>query len=102
MTDDLLIRGIPVQKSICEMLREELHTLIDLLKSKQPDDISTILRALHRLKGSTGFIGLTEVETKVKELEHDIRESNDLNMPTLNTLLADLELLSGEISSALS
>jgi chemotaxis protein histidine kinase CheA len=87
------------------MLLNEIQNLINLLsndKDSSPEQLSSILRALHRLKGSTGFIGLTEIEEQIRKLEHDIKSTTSLAVEGIDSFTKELKEYHAELSNALS
>lgn len=105
MNADITFKGVTIQRNIASMLLNEVQNLINLLsndKESSPELLSSILRALHRLKGSTGFIGLTEIEEQIRKLEHDIKSSASLVVEGIDSFTTELKEYHTELSNVLS
>ena len=104
MSDKLSIQGIFLDKAIAPMLAKELDLLIGLLEgtySKEDEPVNKILVALHRLKGSTGFIGLTNIESLARGIEVEIQKTSSYKVEGLEGFLLELKNLLKEINNAL-
>lgn len=105
MSTEVIFKGVKIQTNIASMLLNEVNNLVNLLSNSQessPEQVSSILRALHRLKGSTGFIGLTEIEEQIRKLEHDIKSSVSLDVEGIDSFTKELKEYHAELSNVLS
>lgn len=105
MSDEIGIQGIQVQKVIATLLVSELCNLIALLEGSEipvKERLNKTLTALHRLKGSSGFIGLQIIENGTREFEKVVKEASSLEVENKKLFLNTLKSLLEEINAALS
>lgn len=104
MSSTIKIQNIEIDRTIAFMLIKELGHIIELLNNSNEvsaDNIPKILVALHRLKGSSGFIGLKEIEDGARESENKIKTTSHLNLKDNQIFLTKLKDLFKEINDAL-
>ena len=97
------ISGIEIEESILNMLTAELkqgmmicEKVLDtsaILEEEKPK----LLSFFHKLKGSTGFIGLTKIEETSRKLEDLIRSDDKEYKNVLKTLRGEITTLLNEI-----
>lgn len=105
MSTEIIFKGVKIQTNIASMLLNEINNLVNLFSNaneSSPEQVSSVLRALHRLKGSTGFIGLTEIEEQIRKLEHDIKSSASLGVEGIDSFTNELKEYHAELSNVLS
>lgn len=105
MNSEIIFKGLKIQKNIASMLEGELKNLINLIELQTDptnEHLSSILRALHRLKGSTGFIGLSTIEEHIRTIEHDIKSKMSLHVEGIDAFKIELNRFYLELSNALS
>ena len=105
MSEEIGIQGIRVQKVIANMLVSELSNFITLLEDSEisaKEQLSKTLTALHRLKGSSGFMGLQTIENGAREFERSVKEASSVHVENKEQFLNTLKSLLEEINVALS
>lgn len=104
MESEVTFKGIKIQKTIATMLEKEMKSMISLIESEHDSSteyISSLLRALHRLKGSTGFIGLSEIENHIRTIEHGIKSSSSINIEDMRSFSQELRKYQVELTNVL-
>ncbi len=102
MGDKILIKGVTIDNSIALMLTTELQSIIGLIEQFEDGKTKKLLIGLHRLKGSTGFIGLSELENLTREVELEIKTTSTISVKTKEHFLSELKNLLKDINDEIS